>query len=717
VPVISFQAGAYRGAYFAASPWPEDAVAELASVRSWLESAEIASQGRHTLARHAMNAGGENLTVAIKSFSRGTAWRDRYFKKNGSKAERSFRAAVCLQDAGVGTPAPVAFMDRWEGGRLVESYYLCAFQDDITSFRDELNRLYAEDPLCRRIMKLMETVALAIADMHDAGVCHRDLGNQNILLRREGEDAWRDVQFIDLNRAHLKDKLTLSERARDISRIDLPSDFLRVFKCMYFRHQHPPAEFQKLEQRYRRRFELHTASRKYRHPIREARQRKKDALLPAVPRGRDLWVWDDRSMQAVSTMMSKERRKFYHASNHAKVAGAVVRSIAPVWSRYRDYMREAFQRPVDLAGRIGMAVGDVQGQEATLWRELGAPAALIRFCAHERDDASERALVAARELKAAGTSVFVALLQDRASALDPARWRRFVDRLVPALAGVADHLEIGHAVNRVKWGVWDLREYRSLVEPVVTAAAGKIPLCGPAVIDFEYHYLAALLDQVPRDSFAALSHHLYVDRRGAPENRQGRFSAVEKFALAKAFAAYSPAVREDRLIVSEVNWPILGTGEYSPVNSPYIIPGSHTNDPSVDEDAYASYMIRYYALALCSGLVDQVYWWRLVARGFGLVDDSATPWRPRPSYRALQVFIRELGDARFTGKLPAPDGVWVLRFEREGRAPVMLAWAHPRNASFAFDSGFKTMLSRDGEQHGVGGPVQLSGSPVYLLAE
>lgn len=717
MPVFSYSSGSWRGMCVADAPWTDaDWKRLIAAIAPANTAPGHPSSARNTITRQTITLNGAAIDSSIKSFRPANFWRDRYFAKKGSKAERSFRTAVRLAEAGVGTPRPIAFVDRWDGGRLEASHYFCAYQDHITNFRDELYRLYTHDPLCRRIMKLMETVAWAIADMHDAGVCHRDLGNQNILLRRHDDDHWGDVQFIDLNRADVAEQLTLAQRARDISRIDLPSDFLRVFKCMYFRHQHPPAGFHALEETFRRRFARHTATRKYRHPVREARQRKIDASLPYVPRGRELWVWDDCSVQAVSTMVSRDRKQYYPVANHLMVARAMIKAAAPVWSLYKDYSQQAFCAPVEMSGRMGIALGNLGEDEHALFNDLEAPAALLRFYVHEPEHVNEQALAMAKQLKAAGKRVMVALVQDRAAVRDASRWSAFVHRWVPALRGVADELEVGHAVNRVKWGVWDVREYRKLVEPVIEAAAGTIQLTGPAVIDFEYHYLAAFLDQVPRDAFAALSHHLYVDRRGAPENRQGKFSSVEKFALAKAFAAHSPAVRGDRLIISEVNWPILDTGVYSPVNSPYIIPNSHTNDPSVDEETYANYMIRYYALALCSGLVDQVYWWRLVARGFGLVDDATTPWRPRPAFRALQVFIRELGNARFVEKMNAPDGVWLLRFERDHRGPVLMAWSHPSPYTFTCPAEFKDQLIRDGEPQTLRGPLTLGSAPVYLLA-
>lgn len=718
---VRFQAGPYRGICADGAALTPGLIETLAGVQTWMQAGDVIhSLGRHGLARHEIHVHGQAFNLAIKSFARGSWLRDRYFARYGSKAERSFLTAVQLQKAGVGTPAPFAFLDRWEGGRLLESYYLCAYQENITSFREELNRLYRDDPLCRRIMTLMETVALAIADMHDAGVCHRDLGNQNILLRRDGEDRWKDVQFIDLNRAHRSHTLTTAQRARDISRIDLPSDFLRVFLCMYFRHRHPDELFKQLEARYRRRFARHTATRKYRRPIRQYHQRKKDALLPFVPRGKELWVWDDRSVQAVSTLLKRDRRAYYPISNHVRVAASLVGAAGPVWSNYRAYLHKAFQQPVRLAGRTGVAIGPVAspaGREAGLIEHLGLAAVLVRLYRHEPDEVNDRALEEIRHWKQQGRSVLVALVQDREAVRTPARWRAFVEQWVPPLKGLADWLEIGHAVNRVKWGLWDVREYRPLVEPVVRAAGDQIPLCGPAVIDFEYHFLPAFLDQVPAGALSALSHHLYVDRRGAPENRQGRFGAVEKFALAKAIATWSPAVRGDRLIVSEVNWPLRGTGEFSPVNSPYIIPGSHTDDPSVDEEAYASYLVRYIALALCSGLVDQVYWWRLVARGFGLVDDTEPEWRMRPAYLALQVFLRELGDATFVERLPTPAGAWALRFERPGRPGIILAWAHPSPLSWMPEARVRSFIARDGHAHAITGAVTLYQSPVYLIVE
>ena len=60
-----------------------------------------------------------------------------------------------------------------------------------------------------------------------------------------------------------------------------------------------------------------------------------------------------------------------------------------------------------------------------------------------------------------------------------------------------------------------------------------------------------------------------------------------------------------------------------------------------EEDA-ADYLVRYVRMAIGSGHVSRVYWWRLAAHGFGLVDvpPDGSPWRPRPAYRALAALLR-----------------------------------------------------------------------------
>ena len=111
--------------------------------------------------------------------------------------------------------------------------------------------------------------------------------------------------------------------------------------------------------------------------------------------------------------------------------------------------------------------------------------------------------------------------------------------------------------------------------------------------------------------FDAVSALLYVDRRGAPENAQAGFDTVDKVVLLKAIAETAKNAA-GRVWITEVNWP-LWEGPHSPAGK----------SVSVDEESQADYLVRYYLLALGTGLVERVFWWQLVARGYGLIDPAS----------------------------------------------------------------------------------------------
>ena len=655
----------------------------------------------------------------LKLFRRQSVAKDACDRSQGSRARRSWSIARALVERGIGTPEPLAFFERWEGLRLIESGLLTVHQEAASTFRDELIRLYAADPVCSRIMALLEAVARAVRGLHDAGVYHRDLGNQNILVTRAGEAEWTNVQFIDLNRSRLFPSLAVWQRAADVSRLTLPSDFLRVFKEMYFGEPVPSA-FQRWERFFRTQFAWHTRTRRFRRPFRSMMESRSETGVPASPREQDLWIWDDRSAQPVSPMTARDRRRYHSSWSHAATAAITVRRATPVWRRYRVLLAGAFQRPVDMSRRVGIAVSptpDTLDRELGLLRRLGKVPVLMRICRHEGAANWDFGIEVVLHLHRQGYPVTVALVQDRQSVIEPARWVTFLRHVLPGIRDAVDGVEIGHAINRSKWGFWTLREYRRFMgatAPVLKEFPG-VRFMGPAAIDFEYPaVLAALAQWPPSLRFHAMSHLLYTDRRGAPENAQGRFSALEKFALARAIAEATPATG-GRLVVSEVNWPLQGTGVYSPVGAPYVSPGPRFNDPSVSEDLAADYMIRYLLLALCSGLVERVYWWRLVARGFGLVDDSVpTEWRLRPGYTAMETFLSIVGAARFLERIQAPNGVGLYRFDSAAGRRMTIGYSSDSATPSAPPFAFREAMDRSGNR--IEKPVAtLTGSPVYFM--
>ena len=641
-----------------------------------------------------------SFDIAWKCFGREPGWKNKVDQERGSKAERSFRTACHLVQHGVGTPAPVAWLDRWEGDRLAESWYLSRFEPGLTSFKDELVRLWeVRPPLCRHFMDLFELIAAEVRKLHEAGVVHRDLGNQNILLRQLGDAVWEEVQFIDLNRAriHHPDPLTMEQRGKDLSRIALPSDLRRVFFEMVFSPGVVPETFTVAERAARRAFDIHTATRPLRHPI---RTRRRPPVPSGYPEERGMYLWDDRSVQAIPVLRGRDRRKHRPLRGVCRTMASVLKRAPMQWLRHRRLMREAFQRPVDMSGRIGLADEAAQPPPPE-FAELDRPPLLLRFYHHDPELVWRSGIEQARQLRAEGHSISIALVQCRDSLEDIDSWTYFAGTVLGSLADDIEFAEVGHAINRVKWGLWTVADYRRLIEPL---RGIPVPLTGPAVIDWEPHQLAAALDTIPaKMRFHALSHHLYVDRRGAPENEQNGHDLVSKLAWLKGVARGAGAF-EERVIVSEVNWPLLGTGPWSPVNSPYDSPGPRENDPSVDEESYANHMVRYLLLALCSGFADRVYWWKLAAQGFGLIDDPEDgPRRRRPAYDAFRRLLETLGQARFMAREPSEDeSVIQLRF----KDPV---------CTVAWTTG-EAPVALPGPRESLDGPVtELGSAPVYLM--
>lgn len=677
--------------------------------------------GRNRNIRIELPVGGRSVAVMVKAFGGQSRWRDWRDRRRGSKARRTWLAAAHLAARGAGTPPPIGYLERWEGRRLRESYYLAECQDGAVTLRDALLELFdGGPPLAAGFVRLLQVAAEGVRRMHDAGFQHNDLGNQNVLLAPAGPAAWGDFMVVDLNRGRIHAALSLHQRGRDLSRLELPSDLLQMLAEMYWAGI-PPRALLRWARLYRRLYGLQVLKRRLVQFLRTLRGTP-SAPPPGrdYPSPRDLWIWDEATSQPISALLRRDRTRLFPASRYGRLLADGLRAAPAVWRAYRALRREAYAKPVDFAGRIGMALEPTPrtlDQELALLAGLGRVPALVRFYHH--DNAPARAFRAAlvQALHRAGHPVAVALVQDRRALREPASWQAFAHDVLERVAPLVQEVEVGHAINRVKWGMWDFAELGALYAPLpgLRARFPALRFMGPAAIDFEYPAVFPALREWPREvPLAALSHHLYVDRRGAPENPQDGFGAPEKFALGRAVAR---AAGTGRFIVSEVNWPLRGTGAHAPIHAPYLPPWRTGSDPGVDEDEYADFLLRYLLLALGSGMVERVYWWRLAARGYGVVDDAdPTALRPRAAYRMLQRFLALLGEATLvSSRLPAPRGQRHGRYRFAFRRPdgehVVVTYAHGAALPFPAEESFGRVEDAFGETIAAAG---LSGRPVYL---
>ncbi len=415
--------------------------------------------------------------------------------------------------------------------------------------------------------------------------------------------------------------------------------------------------------------------------------------------------WNPYADQPHNVATRKERLRHHlkHGRTYFSLFTANLRPMRPVLALYRRYRKNLYQEQVMLKNPLCVSISPAEGKEEeilNLLRELGVQKTLLRIPSWERKnlDRHERF---AKWLSSQGLELTAAALQNRGDVLDPRRWTDFLEDVFSRFSRMAAFFEIGHAWNRTKWGVWDYQEYLRLARPASALAEKyQVKTVGPAVIDFEFHLYPPVLSKV---SFDRISSLLYVDRLGAPENKQFGWNTQRKLALLKAIVDVVTRKRQG-VWITEVNWPLKGTGRYSPVSG----------KPNVSEEEQADYLVRYCVLCLASGFVDRIYWWQLAAPGYGLVDSREHVWRKRPSFHALRTLIAQLQESTFSGRESHPEAE-IFSFHR-GNKDLVICWTAGPECRHRFSRDIDQVLSRDGQEIASDDNcVQLDGSPKYVF--
>jgi hypothetical protein len=398
------------------------------------------------------------------------------------------------------------------------------------------------------------------------------------------------------------------------------------------------------------------------------------------------------------------------APDHLRELATVAAAAPEVWRRYRRLQSALYAAPVRFGGS-GVCLrpfpDDPEAHLAAV-EELGIRRVMIRLHPWDADHSSELALT--RELHGRGFEIAFALPQNRELVNDRPRWRAAVEEIAELFTPYGRFFQVGQAPNRSKWGVWTRKEFIDLYADAseVLLRREGVEVMGPAVIDFEFQVTLALARRQRAGlRFDPLSSLLYVDRRGAPECRQLGFDTVHKVLLLKAIAEAGRNC-SDRIWITEVNWP-LWEGPHSPAGKTV----------SVDEPTQADYLARYLLATLGTGLVERVYWWRLIARGYGLIaPERDGTLRRRPSFRALATLHRLLEDSTFHGPLPAAPGAYLYPFEAGDRR-LVVGWSLDEVSRAELPGRPIAAIGRDGNELPPpdGATVELGPSPVYYVIE
>lgn len=420
---------------------------------------------------------------------------------------------------------------------------------------------------------------------------------------------------------------------------------------------------------------------------------------------KDLFKWNPYADQPHNVAPKKERFRFHlkHSGSYICLILSNLSKAFPVLARYRKIRRSLYQRPVSLGDPFGIAVSLGKNDPQKIindLEELNIEKILIRIPSWEesRLDLYKKFIKEVRDQK---RKVMIALLQNREDVKDPKNWRSFLEGVFDEFRDLCEIFEIGHAWNRTKWGVWDYREYLELAYPALELAKKfGVKIAGPAVIDFEFHLYPVILKEIPFDAVSSL---LYVDRVGAPENTQFGWDTAKKTALLRAVIDGSGQEGKS-LWITEVNWPLEGTGKYSPASG----------KPNVSESLQRDYLTRYYILVLAGGLVERVYWWQLAAPGYGLIDDRNNEWRKRPAFKAMCFLISQLRNSECLGRVRNNKGE-IFSFRRENK-DFAVCWTNQKPIEIKFPRKIKKILSVTGEEVKVADTdvVYIDGSPKYI---
>lgn len=700
----------------------------IARISDPANALETVHWGRNYLYSVEIETGAGSLQAVVKLF-RNQGWRRRLERRlRGSKAERSWRMALALTEAGIRTPEPLLLVesDRVEGPSFYLSRQLERFIEARYVFRAlERNAMEAEFPELRA-----EVFTDAIADcarrLHDAGFWHRDFSIGNLLLVPDGDaETAPTVYLVDLNRMRAKRRVSLLQRTRDLCRLEFPrAELERRFLDRYWNGSSSSLErllYRVCRMLYVGRVEAKKSLREFgRRAGRILFLRKPYAHIPLPPAGagsRDKAVWDRLSDQPHQHAGRLDRwgARLGDLGSHGKAFAGALAAIPRIRHRYHRLERSRWQESVDWPG-VGVAIGPgsvgVDDLVAAV-EALGTRQILLRLHAWEEGWEAQEEL--ARELARRDLDLVFALPQVRELVRDPERWRRSVAAVGARFSPYGRRFQIGQAINRSKWGVWSYGEYVELLRIAASELRGfgDVELLGPAVIDFEPHALAAVLNyplsretEPPRlDIVSCL---LYVDRRGAPENTQLGFDTLGKATLMRAIAE-TARLGAGRFWITEVNWP-LWEGPHSPAG----------RSVSVDEERQADYLVRYCVPLLASGLAERIYWWQLAARGYGLIDSRHDRLRRRPSFHALATLLRELDGTTAEGPVDLGPEVRCYRFLHPQRGEVLVAWSLGERREVRLPRPARRAVSRDGEVAGGGGErVLFTGSPgfFWLMAE
>ena len=198
------------------------------------------------------------LTVNVKRFKKPNALQSMvygYFRKG--KARRSYEYANRLISAGIGTPKPIAYLERFGLG-LKESFYLSEQLDFDFEFR-----MLNHNPEYPQRDEILKAFAAFTFKLHENQINFLDHSPGNTLIRKSTGGEY-DFFLIDLNRMRFE-TLDLKGRMKNFRRMWLSKRMIDQMAPVYAElYDSDTAETHRLMTYFSRRFQKKVNSKKVR---------------------------------------------------------------------------------------------------------------------------------------------------------------------------------------------------------------------------------------------------------------------------------------------------------------------------------------------------------------------------------------------------------------------------------------------------------------------
>jgi len=354
---------------------------------------------------------------------------------------------------------------------------------------------------------------------------------------------------------------------------------------------------------------------------------------------------------------------------------------------------------IDISEFFGVGINFDKGlEQIELLKELNLKNINIRFPLSDMDRIDEY-IEFVKKFK--NYNILLTVLQNRENIENSGLFKKNIQDVFTKFSEIRIlEFQIGNATNRSKWGFFSITEYLKFYKTafdIRNRYFPKLKLVGSGVIDFEYYNTIHTLFNFQKINYDVTSSLLYVDRRGAPENRQSIiFNLEKKIELLWGLVKISKKT-ENRIYITETNYPIRDTAPYTPTSQ----------FETVSLDDYKKFMVRYFLISLSTQMVERVYWHQLVSAGYGLIDNREKKFKKYPAFHTFKVMLNILDGRKYLSHNFSKN-LHIVRFR-----DLEIYWTLSDEVQIQFQEN-KKVLDIDGNIENRR-DVVISTSPIYIL--